>query len=259
MDSSNAGLFVQIIFVLISFGLLVVAYKNQWLKSKKSKRPQILNEVQRVILPFIDVLERNIENLSKGYYGLTIFDDKVYINGVMSLIANFADFPFKDFSKKYSRLKGEIDCYNEEVGELEKKVGGLYGVLSTPEMKAVYTDKAKAFIDKKEGRTDLGDIDNIYRTIIPFIIYKSTDIEGWFKPFWDENKGFFLDFRNDESLKEYFNDLETFSQNLYDSSRYLKRALEKILDKYWSDYDITQEELKPHDWTDDLKIPGFDD
>lgn len=255
----SANLIVQIIIALITLGILLTALRNQRLKIKESKRPQILDEVQRVILPFIDTLTRNIDNLDKGSYGLSYFGDKGYMVGISSLFANFADFSFKDFSRKYKKLRKSIDGYNDDTIKLEGKLGSLYDALATPKMQDICVEKVKSFIEKSDGPTDLGDINTLYRSVVSLIIYENTGDQGWFKLFWDENREFFLKFRDEDSLKKYFEDLSSFSLKMKNSSKNIKNELEKILEKYRSEYDISQEELKPFDWVKGAtNLPRFD-
>lgn len=259
---AEPGVSALINILLITALVIVTGYYAKKVRDqtelmrKDRERHQILDEVKKVLSPFILDLERDIENLRKGNYGWYYRRGEGKLGTRKLEVWSEGGVALWDLINKNPALGEMITEHNKMIPYLEKELGKLSDKMLTPEFQKECETRAIEFNEKNKNRYSLGtDLSKIHFQVLANVINnrkileKEEDTIDPFKDFYNEYSEVFFKARGDSRIKEQISQINSFAEKVKKAKEELKEKLEQIRERYRKEYNLNEEEMKPHYYT----------
>jgi hypothetical protein len=223
--------------------------------TKESKKGMIIDQVKKVISPFIDQLNREIQIFESGGFGFYLTKNSYGIRGISELCRydwQTNQSTINDIYLVSVGLKEKIEKHNEFVPKLKGKLKNLSDEILTPDFINLCKDKIKSFKENfalpSEHLTEpqLLVVTNVINNQPTFLSESVQTIYPQMK-FWNEFRNEFLKIREKEGIREEFEKLSRFINKIEQIAEEIRDELQRMREEYRKDYFLTEEELRSED------------
>ena len=231
--------------VAVAVATIYYAYTLRESTRKIIQRPRKTDETNHIIKHLIDQCKGEIKQLDgKHYWTFTenLFAEHFLKNSYRIII-------FNDFLNEHVFLGKAIKNHDEIVYKLDNTYKNFKKAIKTGEFRQV-VEKSHEEFNQNNPKLKFGqEVESLSKSIIMNII-REIDISNnslgeSFKSFWKQYGKKFLDMRNQEELKGYFNNMKTLANQLRKIDTSILKLAETILNDYTKEYGISLgEELK---------------
>ena len=257
---------IILVFVLVSItGWYASEVRKQTnLMVIGQKRNKILEEVQDVLTPAIDLLTREIEAIqnkkiswhryTSGVCGfdhglIRLFYDEQY-GSVISVFPKKGSGALRDVLAKFSELNSIFSSHDSLIDELNKLYIQIEKEIKTPEIKEQLTKMVQEFNEGKSA-TYRFNTENPALFFSEYIINIEETIErtpNSIQPnidFWEENQEELLKFRETPHIIEISKQIRSKLIQLRELDETIFEKIEKIRENCRKEYNFTDDEVEP--------------
>ncbi len=265
--TSIINAFTAIVLVIVTYYSVKKLSEQNKFMSIDRKRPRILDEVKRVLTPYLEQLEIEINHTGMGYglhwlprrcvreykgsfANVGTFSDLEHLN----VIREDNEIAFYDIIGKYPKIKSMFEHHDLLVTELEDKFQELEYKMFSGDFKEICIELFENFkrenidiMDKKYFSDTI--ISFIIPNIMPLIVNNTISIESTHKEvdiFWKKYRKELIKIRDENEIKKLIEELDKLIFKFSSYSLYLRDALKKIREEYRNNYNLTNEELKAY-------------
>ena len=257
---------IILVFALVSItGLYAREVKKQTnLIVIGQKRNKILEEVQDVLTPVIDCLNKEIEVIQNkkiswhrytsgecGFnYGLIrFFYDELY-GSVRSTFPKKGGGALRDVLTKFPKLNSMFSSHDSLIDELNELYVEIEKEIKTPEIKERLIKMVQEFNKEKSAtyRVNIGNPDLFFSEYLINIEETRERISNSIEPnldFWEENQDELLKFRDTPNIIEISKQIRSKLIQLRGLDETILKKVEKIREKYRKQYNFTDDEVEP--------------
>ena len=257
---------IILVFALVSItGLYAREVKKQTnLIVIGQKRNKILEEVQDVLTPVIDCLNKEIEVIQNkkiswhrytsgecGFnYGLIrFFYDELY-GSVRSTFPKKGGGALRDVLTKFPKLNSMFSSHDSLIDELNELYVEIEKEIKTPEIKERLIKMVQEFNKGKSAtyRVNIGNPDLFFSEYLINIEETRERISNSIEPnldFWEENQDELLKFRDTPNIIEISKQIRSKLIQLRGLDETILKKVEKIREKYRKQYNFTDDEVEP--------------
>ena len=243
---SNIILVAALVFITWRYARQV--RKQTILMEKDRIRNRILEQIQDVLTPTIDSLEKEIEAIKKNEIFWYKSREEGIFEGLFKIYGNSG--AFKDVFGKFPDLEEMFLSHDNLYGKLNGLYTEIEREIRTPELKERLKNLVNTFNQLREEAYKLRWVSDIERIFGNYIINKwnpkrSPNTIEPLIDFWEEYKDELLDFRNTSRVKELDKEIENRLNQLKELDSDLLEKIKEKREKYREEYHFTKYEIDP--------------
>jgi hypothetical protein len=231
---------------ILNYLLLRSHRKTLDVMRKDRERPQILELCERIIVPFIKKLRKEIKFLEEGDYGW--FHRGRRIENISKLDAVFEDeiILLNELKRKFPDINEKIEKRNNLIPILEKRLDILDKSICESNFKQKCLTLINEHLKKHpEEKGTFSEPLSVIEYFMDYVINHKRELGQAYvyHNFWREYGMELLEVRNEKGVKEQIEDITILSTNLKQITESLLLRLEEIEEKFRKDYNLSVKEV----------------